>query len=805
ESQHKLVCYFDASAYSRKGDGKFDMFGFLPNLCTHAIYGIARLEHNAIVSSEPSRDLPDGLKGYEIFNDLKLRNPNLKTLIGIGGWEDMGSEPYSFMAADPVNRTYFISSVVTFLRKYGFDGIDINWAYPANNGGRPEDKQNFIILLRELKTALAPRGRLVTTTVSAAGSWNGLVIELAYDIPQIAEVLDQVHLLSFDFHGYWDDYTGLNAPLYAPPDASDIDRLASVDFAVNYWLERGMPKEKLIMSLPFYGRMYTLANASDNDIGSTATEVGKPGHLNGNDEELGFNEVCDNLMKKRWASVWDSDSQTPYAYKDDQWVSYDDQRSLNIKVDYLIKKGLAGALVRSIDTDDHKEINNSRAQFSSSCGKKHKVNILLDTANDFIRRAKDSNPTCSFGSPDSHYTAYSSESVKTSALLGSATSLISAAKNVYSSKSHGAKYKLVCYFTSWAFQRKGEGRFDLSGFQPHLCTHAIYALAKLENNSIESRLPDIDLPEYLNGYQKFNDLKKKNPNLKTLIAIGGWDMTSKPFSIMASDRTNRTIFIESVLLFLKQHGFNGLDLDWEWPVTNGGRAEDKQNFVVLLKELKAALHSEGFLLTSTVSATKYYIDMAYDIPAISKELDQIHLLSFNFHGHWDPVIGLNAPLYAAQGASDQDKQLTVDFAVDYWLKGGAPKEKLILGMPLFGRSFTLANPNENGVHAQAAGSGESGRLNGDREILGFNEICENLSKRRWASVWDPDAWTPYAYKGNQWVGYDNQRSLNLKVEYLMKKGLAGGLVWSIDTDDHRGECYGKKYYLLNFVSSKLLS
>lgn len=84
------------------------------------------------------------------------------------------------------------------------------------------------------------------------------------------------------------------------------------DFAVNYWLDRGMPKEKLIMALPFYGRMYTLENTTDNEIGSPVSEVGNPGHLNGNDEELGFNEViifsfvslkCNNLYFTYFTSI----------------------------------------------------------------------------------------------------------------------------------------------------------------------------------------------------------------------------------------------------------------------------------------------------------------------------------------------------------------------------------------------------------------------------------------------------------------------------------------------------------------------
>lgn len=88
---------------------------------------------------------------------------------------------------------------------------------------------------------------------------------------------------------------------------------------------------------------------------------------------------------------------------------------------------------------------------------------------------------------------------------------------------------------------------------------------------------------FVDGYKQFNELKQKNPKLKTLLTIGGWAMGSAPFSIMAEDKDKRATFIESVIPFLQKYGFDGLDMDWEYPTANGGRPQDKQNFVVLLQ------------------------------------------------------------------------------------------------------------------------------------------------------------------------------------------------------------------------------
>lgn len=78
---------------------------------------------------------------------MREKNPELKTLIAIGGWNE-GSLKYSQMAGDSSKRATFVQSVVSFLGKYGFNGLDIDWEYPANRGGSPGDKENFVLLLK---------------------------------------------------------------------------------------------------------------------------------------------------------------------------------------------------------------------------------------------------------------------------------------------------------------------------------------------------------------------------------------------------------------------------------------------------------------------------------------------------------------------------------------------------------------------------------------------------------------------------------------------------------------------------------
>nr|XP_042910581.1 chitinase-3-like protein 1 isoform X1 [Parasteatoda tepidariorum]XP_042910582.1 chitinase-3-like protein 1 isoform X2 [Parasteatoda tepidariorum] len=366
------------------------------------------------------------------------------------------------------------------------------------------------------------------------------------------------------------------------------------------------------------------------------------------------------------------------------------------------------------------------------------------------------------------------------------------------------KYKVVCYLGSWANYRPGAGKFLIEHIDPFLCTHVIYGFAKLAGNKIAAYDPYLDLKENwgLGAFQRFNALKKANPNLTTLIAIGGWNEGSKKYSEMAANPAARATFIQSVISFCEKYGFDGLDMDWEYPANRGGKPEDKENFVALLRELKAAFASHGYLLTAAVSAGVKTMDTAYNIPEVSKYLDFINVMAYDLHGSWEKVVGHNAPMRVRPEEKDDERTLNVEYAINYWINKGAPRNKIVLGMGLYGRSFTLTDPSKTDLGSPAKGPGRGGPITKEPGMLGYNEICLNL-KQGWKEVVPDKVDAPYAYSGDQWVGYDDKKSIGIKVDYLIKEGLGGGMVWSLETDDFRGNCYGEKYPLLAHIYTKL--
>uniref|UniRef100_A0A3B4GI99 chitinase n=1 Tax=Pundamilia nyererei TaxID=303518 RepID=A0A3B4GI99_9CICH len=223
-------------------------------------------------------------------------------------------------------------------------------------------------------------------------------------------------------------------------------------------------------------------------------------------------------------------------------------------------------------------------------------------------------------------------------------------------------------------------------------------------------------------------------------------------------------------------------------------------------ELLAAFEKEAtetkqprLLLTAAVAGGKGNIDNGYEIADVF--LDFINVMTYDYHGAWDPFTGHNSPLYRSSVDQGDNIYYNVDFSIKYWRDQGAPVEKLLVGFPTYGRTFTTSTA-ANGLGAAATGPASAGPYTREAGFWSYYEICTFIQTG--SIKWIDEQKVPYAIKGNEWVGFDNRQSFEIK--YVKDNRFGGAFVWSLDLDDFAGQFCGQGHYpLISYLRTLLNS
>ncbi|XP_053663705.1 probable chitinase 2 [Anopheles marshallii] len=767
---------------------------------------------------------------------MRAAHPHLKVLLAIGGWNE-GSEKYSNLAANPERRQAFVTNALDFIKQYGFDGLDLDWEYPTQRGGKPADRENFVALVRELSQVFRKNNLLLTSAIGAGKD----TIDAAYDVKALSKYLDFLHIMCYDYNGSWDGKIGPNAPL------TSRDFL-NVEYSIEHLLELGAPASKLVLGLPFYGRTFvsTIAKAR---LGDTADKVGFPGPATKENGFMGYNEVCEELKRNPsdWTLEWDSTASEMVAIKSNgstsQVVVYDSTRSIANKVRFAVRQKLAGLMVWSVDTDDFNGLCAPEDDTYKDFGDRNHVALsipaavtgkypLLKTISNAIIVASDelTQENVIPHEPDEVPAAGGTATGPSGATLASVSSsllrnnimmlpmdrlrglgcllLLSLVLLLLAGSGSGALVTdhdrvVTCYISTWAVYRTGSASYPLDSFDPTLCTHAIYAFAGLNEakNTIKSLDAWQDLKDNYGkgGYEKLTKMRAAHPHLKVLLAVGGRNDGSLKYSNLAANPARRQAFVTNALDFIKQHAFDGLDLNWVYPTLHGGKPADRENFVALVRELSQEFRKNNLLLTAAIGAVKETIDSAFNVRELSNYLDLLHIVCYDYNGSWDGKIGPNAPLTSSDFRN-------VEYSIQYLLELGAPASKLVLGLPFYGRTFVspMAQARLGDIANKVGFPGPATKESG---FMGYNEVCQELKRNQsdWTLEWDPTASEMVAIKSkgtkSQVIVYDSTRSIANKVRFAVRQKLAGLMVWSVDTDDFNGLCAPEQDTYKDFYNS----
>ncbi len=275
-------------------------------------------------------DTNGNLFSYDVVTDTSIINTThragRKILISLGGAAESSAFPR--MVADTAKRHAFVRNVVSYLKANGYDGADLDWEGPQNG----IDRANEVLMIQELRSAFnAENPDWLITMAIGVTNWSGQW----HDFASLSQSVDWYNAMCYDFHGSWSSHAGPNAPLYAASfDAND----GSDDLGIQYLNgTRGIPKAKLALGMPFYGKEFVAPAMYQPFTGET---------------DILYPDVLSRLAHN-WQYVWDTVSQVPYLYAPSgtKVVTFEDSASLTLKCNYAKSKQLSGVMIWALGQD----------------------------------------------------------------------------------------------------------------------------------------------------------------------------------------------------------------------------------------------------------------------------------------------------------------------------------------------------------------------------------------------------------------------------------------------------------------------
>jgi len=382
---------------------------------------------------------------------------------------------------------------------------------------------------------------------------------------------------------------------------------------------------------------------------------------------------------------------------------------------------------------------------------------------------------------------------------------------------------IIGYFVSWGIYARDYHVMDIPAEKINVINYA-FANINPSSGTIELGDPYADIDKAYPGdcwdagclrgnFHQLQLLKEEFSHIKTLISIGGWTW-SVYFSDIAMTAESREIFAQSCVDFILEYDFDGIDLDWEYPVEGGlagnhNNPDDGIHLVALVQRMRelldeqTVLTGEEYLLTIASSANPNYMDNL-ELDDLTQYLDWINVMSYDFHGPWggdgNPVTNFNSPLFSTGNDPSPEPfntNFNLDASIQNYIVRGVPSEKLNAGLAFYGRAFGNVENMNNGLYAPYDGATQDGTWeNGFYDYWDLEQSYINIGD--YSRYWHNEARVPWLYNPETqiMISYDDEESIREKAEYIISENLAGGMFWEFSGDKYDvliGQVYNTLY------------
>ncbi|KAM3071865.1 hypothetical protein ACMFMG_009720 [Clarireedia jacksonii] len=305
-------------------------------------------------------------------------------------------------------------------------------------------------------------------------------------------------------------------------------------------------------------------------------------------------------------------------------------------------------------------------------------------------------------------------------------------------------------------------------------THLIFAFMAVSSNNYRVVPFDQTAVPFMHPFTAL-----ASTSLATYMAVGGSSMSAQVWSAMASNQTNRAVFINSVEQWLSVFRFQGVDLDWEFPDS----AADRENFVALVREMKESFIAKypyqnwGISVVLDDNSPPDFSSLSfYDPVALEPYIDFFNFMAYDLHGPWEAATQ-GAIVRPQTAISDVNNAIT-----PLWFAGVDPS-KLNLGLAAYGRGYTLSNPTCNTTGCPYSGASIKGPCSNEQGILSMREVQVLIQQKGLRPTMIQGQMVKqvvYGEKGDQWMGFDDDETWGLKRSWADQLCIGGTAVWSLD-------------------------